>query len=688
MKNLKKKFQSLSLKWKISVVIISIIIVILAIVSFVVNLYTKNVVFEQVNNQINTINEYQTNSITNFTSRIQNKVEPVLDNGTINSYINMANGFEKTDLSEDAKLNTDSGGLTFKGLLFQDSFMYNSGNILKEKLEEIEGAQLGYITTVEGIVIADSRINSLSQRKRAKEYIGKQLSTKDYKDIEFGNLKYINGKPRLLLSTPIYKSGSQKDIMGYSVIGISLDLFKNNLKTSLGKYGSASLINKEGNILNHKNKNLLTQNLEDKWYLEQISNSNKETTSTKKVVNGSYKSINKIPGTELYLIGDIPISEIEDSVVKIRNIIIVIALLGILLGIAIVLYFVRYITDPIIESNKFAREIANGNLNSPKLEVNDEGDEIDELSSSLNEMQDNLQDTIVRILEVTRDLSSYEQKIIEVDGKIHYAFEFIQDVKIGNEETANSVDEISLSLSEIAKGTEALAIKAEDISKLGDETFSVVRKTDDKINSGSQLVNQAVDVMKELRTSVNQVDQISENIMGIAEQTNLLSLDGAIEAADGEGSGGGFGAIADDIKDLADESMESAKEVKQIVADVKDVTDRAINIMIPAQSSDQNIADIFDELEALSNDLVVKIDKVTDATADQVASTEEISASTEEISAASEEVSGQADEMYQNAKELEEIMREIAEFNENLGQQFKEQTKKSEEQLEAINVDL
>ena len=356
----------------------------------------------------------------------------------------------------------------------------------------------------------------------------------------------------------------------------------------------------------------------------------------------------------------------------------------VIIGTFMILY--NKITTPINKAVKFANQIANGNLNSSHLEVQGRG-EIAKLSKSLNKMQDNLKNTITRILNLTKDLSSYRSDITAVDKKINYAFEFIKDVEKGNEETATAVDEISLSIREIAKGTEELSVKAEDISDLGKETLKLVQETDNKINSGTNLVNNAVTIIEELDESVSKVDKISEKIMDIADETNLLSLDGAIEAAENESGNSGFASVADDIKDLADESMKSAREVKEIVKEVKEVTNRTINIMIPTENSNENIADVFREIKELSNNLLVKVEKVTSVTEEQVASTEQISASTEEISAASEEVSGQADEMYENAEKLKDIMSEVAKVNKNLRKEFKVQANKSEKQLEQINLE-
>ncbi|MFO7819291.1 MAG: HAMP domain-containing methyl-accepting chemotaxis protein [Halanaerobacter sp.] len=180
------------------------------------------------------------------------------------------------------------------------------------------------------------------------------------------------------------------------------------------------------------------------------------------------------------------------------------------------------------------------------------------------------------------------------------------------------IAELSMSLN---KMQDNLKESIKSILELEEETFKLVKETDDKINSGTELVNSAVEIMKELEGSVSKVDGISEKIMKIADETNLLSLDGAIEAA-GEESGHGFAAIADDIKDLANESMRSAQEVKEIVEEVQDVTNRAINIMISANDSERNIADVFREIEDLSNNLIVKVEEVTAATEEQIVSTQ------------------------------------------------------------------
>ena len=351
----------------------------------------------------------------------------------------------------------------------------------------------------------------------------------------------------------------------------------------------------------------------------------------------------------------------------------------------LVLY--RKITIPLRAAVDFVDKIADGDLNVAKLKIRGK-DELAQLSKGLNQMRQDLKSTITKIMDLIKNLSSYNQEIATTNKKINDVFELIKGVKQRNKETSSSVDEISNSIREIAKGTESLAIKAEKISNIGDESFNLVKKTDKKIDHGNELVENAVNTMKDLDNSVAKVEKVSDKIMDIADQTNLLSLMGAVESANTDGLDEGFGEVADEIKDLADESMQAAETVKDIVSEVKEVTNQAIDIMVPRENSDDNIADVFSEIQNLSKQVKDSMEDTTEATADQGAATEEISAAVEEISAASDEVSDQTDELYIDTKELEEIMQKVAEFNEELCEEFEKQVKESELQLELVNVDM
>ena len=73
-----------------------------------------------------------------------------------------------------------------------------------------------------------------------------------------------------------------------------------------------------------------------------------------------------------------------------------------------------------------------------------------------------------------------------------------------------------------------------------------------------------------------QIQEISGAINGLAFQTNLLALNAAIEAARAGAEGQGFAVVAEEVRQLADDSGRSARDIGRLVTGIRDEVERAV----------------------------------------------------------------------------------------------------------------
>jgi methyl-accepting chemotaxis protein len=84
---------------------------------------------------------------------------------------------------------------------------------------------------------------------------------------------------------------------------------------------------------------------------------------------------------------------------------------------------------------------------------------------------------------------------------------------------------------------------------------------------GGGVVHEAREAMAQIERVSRRMASVVESIDGLAFQTNLLSLNAAIEAAHAGAHGGGFGAVAAEVRALAGRSKTAAREVHELIHD-------------------------------------------------------------------------------------------------------------------------
>ena len=109
--------------------------------------------------------------------------------------------------------------------------------------------------------------------------------------------------------------------------------------------------------------------------------------------------------------------------------------------------------------------------------------------------------------------------------------------------------------------------------------------------------------------SVNEIESLTSEILEISEQTNLLALNASIEAARAGEAGKSFSVVAEEIRELADNSKNTANDIQEISKKVIDAVGNVAGNSTELVSSMDIIQEEMNKNDDISNRLMNEVDK-------------------------------------------------------------------------------
>ena len=297
------------------------------------------------------------------------------------------------------------------------------------------------------------------------------------------------------------------------------------------------------------------------------------------------------------------------------------------------------------------------------------------LTDELNVFSDRFNDASQNMNNITHDISDVVEEVANVavsqaEETEHSAYLLNNNItalnKIVTDEN-KSKDDLEVTVERINKDYENLKFTSSNLANILSE-FEVVRA------SSIDLQRRATDV-----------NQIVETVANISDQTNLLALNAAIEASRAGEFGRGFSVVAEEVRDLAEESKSAVKDIntnlKSFISDIDAVVkqvDDQYNILKDENIKLSGVADsnfeTVESIRSVSKNIIAMINQLTNETQ----SINEVSLSIESLAAIAEENSASSEEVSSSvstyASELEKMMSDIKEFK-RVSETFKSELK-------------
>ncbi|MDY6788304.1 MAG: methyl-accepting chemotaxis protein [candidate division WOR-3 bacterium] len=374
----------------------------------------------------------------------------------------------------------------------------------------------------------------------------------------------------------------------------------------------------------------------------------------------------------------------------------ILIVMNVILSIILMLTMVR----PVESVNRYLISMLSGKASDLKELPVTSNDETGEMVVNFNVFLNKIEGLISTMMSMSNELSAVTGQLASTGEEITASTEevaaTIQSISIDmndqNERVKKAEAEVSkiTSLSDSVKSkvnmTQTASKKANNASSSGLEKVSSTMDNFDRIVTN---VNNALERIELLQSRSEQINEILDIITKISEQTDLLALNAAIEAARVGDYGKGFTVVAEEIRELAEQSSESTRRISNLIKEIKDDIGNTVDL-IQSQHKFVNdgkhlIDETKEQFQQISKAITLtvnmikeisyasdeqmesiekyaeKIKEIADLSTRTSTNTEEIAASIEQQTASMEEILSNVQEIDSKSIKLKNVEKELAE---------------------------
>ncbi|MDD2133952.1 methyl-accepting chemotaxis protein [Pseudomonas kurunegalensis] len=399
---------------------------------------------------------------------------------------------------------------------------------------------------------------------------------------------------------------------------------------NFGGMGYAFLVNDQGKILVHPDKDLVMKSLSDLFpqHTPKLTGELTEVQSDGQARLLTFTPITGLPSANWYIGLSVDKDKAFSMLSTFRTSAVIATVVAVVIIIGLLGLLIRVLMQPLHTMTRAMEDIAEGEGDLTKRLRIHNHDEFGILGNAFNRFVERIHSSI-------REVSSATEQVNEVALRVISAS---NSSMTNSDEQSNRTNSVAAAINELGAAAQEIAGNAAQASQhassarlLAEEGQQVVERNIAAMNRLSDLIVTSSEHIETLNSKTVNIGQILEVITSISQQTNLLALNAAIEAARAGEAGRGFAVVADEVRNLAHRTQESAQQVQTMIEELQVGARESVETMDQSQRHSQDSVQIANQAGERLDSVTVRIGEIDGMNQSVATATEEQTAVVEAI---------------------------------------------------------
>ncbi len=353
----------------------------------------------------------------------------------------------------------------------------------------------------------------------------------------------------------------------------------------------------------------------------------------------------------------------QEQMARSKRLSVTILAVAMLAGALFAWWLSRSLTLPLGQVVAIATELANGDLDL-SMEHDQRRDEIGRLQQAIATL-------VARLTQVIGQVSSSTQQLRgSADTLAHATTEstgLIQKQRNETDQIAAAIREINETTRHVASQTSNASIMANEADEAARTGQQRARETMLAVQTLADEVEHSGEAITRLDSQSREISNILNVIVTIAEQTNLLALNAAIEAARAGEHGRGFAVVADEVRQLAQNTQNATQEIEQMITQLQQGVKKAVSTMESSRNHSQfaverategeraleTVCEVIGRIRMINTSVSTATEQQSAATATVAGNLENILVIANQSNHATHEISTASDQLADLAEQLQ-----------------------------------